>query len=96
MRRRAQCSPAVENVLKRGKPIASWEYFDGAISDAHAKPASAAVGAASDKVVDLSAIDVGLDRQTLEVERVHLARRGGWRARHAYLQVLLLTSSQRT
>ncbi|MEH2508674.1 hypothetical protein V1291_000028 [Nitrobacteraceae bacterium AZCC 1564] len=48
---------SVENVLKRGKPISSWEYFDGAIRDEHAKPTSVPVGAASDKVVDLSAIN---------------------------------------
>jgi hypothetical protein len=33
---------AIETVLKRGKPVSTLEYFDGAIKDAHAKAPSAA------------------------------------------------------
>jgi hypothetical protein len=37
---------AVETVLKRGRPVSTLEYFDGAIRDAHAKaPAAAAAEA---------------------------------------------------
>lgn len=33
-----QISQAIEKVLKRGKPISTLDYFDGAIKDAHAAP----------------------------------------------------------
>lgn len=46
---------AIEKVLKRGKPISSMEYFDGAIRDEHAKPPMPVSGTA--EVVDLSRIN---------------------------------------
>lgn len=46
---------AVEKVLKRGKPISSMEYFDGAIRDEHAKPPMPVSGVA--EVIDLSRIN---------------------------------------
>lgn len=46
---------AVEKVLKRGKPISTMEYFDGAIRDEHAKPPMPVSGTA--EVVDLSRIN---------------------------------------
>lgn len=46
---------AIEKVLKRGKPISTMEYFDGAIRDEHAKPPMPISGTA--EVVDLSRIN---------------------------------------
>jgi hypothetical protein len=41
---------AVEAVLKRGKPVSTLEYFDGAIRDAHAKAAPENLQVVSSKV----------------------------------------------
>lgn len=41
---------AVETVLKRGKPVSTLEYFDGAIKDAHAKAAPEKLQVVSSKV----------------------------------------------
>ena len=51
----SQVLTAIEKVLKRGKPISTMEYFDGAIRDEHAKPPMPVSGTA--EVVDLSRIN---------------------------------------